>query len=350
MQIVYVVRRYGLVGGMERYVWELANEISKLGFKVTVLCEKNYAVLTPDIQVIELGKVQPKPRWLSSFIFSNRVAKWLEQNPETERIIHSNERLYQHHITTVHGSPFTSIFEKPWWRLISLRVWMQLYLEKRELETAQYIIPVSNFISKKLAHYYPAFAHKLTKPIIPGVEKSYQVYQNTVPKDGGVIAFIGREWKRKGLLLAAEVVKELQITRPSLEFHVIGPDPDEIKHIFKTWKRGYKLMGWRTKEDYGHFDVLLHPATSEPYGMVISESLAMGVPVVISDVCGAAQSVDEHSGSILATTRPTDEWSQALDKQLSKTVPTPIFERSWHEVAKEHVAIYQRHINPHKTK
>ena len=40
MQIIHIVRRYGPVGGMERYVWETTRELTKLGHQVQVLCER----------------------------------------------------------------------------------------------------------------------------------------------------------------------------------------------------------------------------------------------------------------------------------------------------------------------
>ena len=44
LEVAHVVRRYGPVGGMERYVWELTHALSKLGVNVTVVCEKCFAV------------------------------------------------------------------------------------------------------------------------------------------------------------------------------------------------------------------------------------------------------------------------------------------------------------------
>jgi len=35
LNIVLIVRRYGPVGGMERYVWEMSREIAELGHRVT---------------------------------------------------------------------------------------------------------------------------------------------------------------------------------------------------------------------------------------------------------------------------------------------------------------------------
>lgn len=39
MQLIHIVRRYGPVGGMERYVWELTLNLRALGHEVLVLCE-----------------------------------------------------------------------------------------------------------------------------------------------------------------------------------------------------------------------------------------------------------------------------------------------------------------------
>jgi len=47
---------------------------------------------------------------------------------------------------------------------------------------------------------------------------------------------------------------------------------------------------------YSEFDVLLHPALAEPYGMVTSEAMAARVPVVISDRCGAESHVAANAG------------------------------------------------------
>lgn len=38
LELLHVVRRYGPVGGMERYVWELTIELQRLGHEVTVVC------------------------------------------------------------------------------------------------------------------------------------------------------------------------------------------------------------------------------------------------------------------------------------------------------------------------
>lgn len=75
LRLLHVVRRYGPVGGMERYVWELTLQLQRLGYHVTVICERCHAEKPPSIEVHELGEVMPRPRWLSALRFSGRVAR-----------------------------------------------------------------------------------------------------------------------------------------------------------------------------------------------------------------------------------------------------------------------------------
>jgi UDP-glucose:(heptosyl)LPS alpha-1,3-glucosyltransferase len=270
------------------------------------------------------------------------VADWLDAHPHPGWLIHSHERLNVHHITTFHGPPFATIFEKPFWRRVSLRVWMQLYLERRELATALVIVPNSSFIQRQLIHYYPLQQGKLAQPIVPGITPGPIRPWRAVPDSGGIVGFVGKEWKRKGLPRAIEIIARLRQVRPNLELWVAGPDPQEVQHLFNAWQGGFRLLGWRNDADYfREIDVLLHPAESEPYGMVISEAMAARVPVVVSDVCGAAADVAADSGQVLSLQEPLDSWATAVAGQLSRSTPPFAFEHSWLQVAEEYAGIYE---------
>lgn len=341
MKVLHVVRRYGPVGGMERYVWELTRELRKLGHEVEVLCEVCLAEKPADIAVYELGQIAWRPRWLSLLRFGWRAARWLKVHPHPDWLVHSHERIDVHDVTTFHGPPFASVFEKPFWRLLSIRVLMQLYLERRELTKPHCIVPNSQAISKQLAHYYPQLAGKLTVPVVPGVQPGKLRAQRTVPAGGGVIGFVGKEWQRKGLPLAAGIVARLRRTRPELELWVVGPQPEEIRHLFAGWQGGYRLLGWSEQSHYAEFDVLLHPARAEPYGMVISEAMAARVPVVVSDVCGAAAQVAPDAGAVVPLDASAERWADELEKQLRRNDMPPQFVRGWDDVAREYETIYR---------
>lgn len=341
MKIIHIVRRYGPVGGMERYVWELTLHLRDLGHSVTVICQRCHVEMPAGISVIELGDVAIRPRWVGSLRFSHRVSLWFKQHPQSDTLVHSNERVNVQHVTTMHGPPFASVLDKPWWRLISIRVLMQLFLERRELRNANAIIPNSQIIKEQLAHYYPEFAHKLTEPILPGVAVGALREPRAVPNDGGVIGFVGHEWKRKGLPFAVEIVEKLRRTRPHLKFRVIGPAVADVQQLFND-PANDQLLGWSDAAHYAEFDVLLHPAKAEPYGMVISEAMAARVPVVISDVCGAAPQVSTQAGSVLSLDAPVQQWGAAVEAQLKRTEPPPVFVRGWDVVARESVAVYNQ--------
>lgn len=341
MKIIHIVRRYGPAGGMERYVWETTRELAKLGHTVQVLCETCVAEKPAGITVHELGTMAFRPRWIYYWRFGRRVEKWLRAHPQPGWLIHSHERVGVHDVTTFHGPPFASVRDKPWWKKISLRVAMQLYMERRELRVAQSIVPNSEIISRQLAHYYPEYAHKLTQPVVPGVLPGVIRTPRNVPTDGGIIGFVGREWQRKGLPLAVGIAAQLRRERPNLELWVVGPNEREVQHLFADWQDGYRLLGWRT--DNSHFqeiDVLLHPAKAEPYGMVITEAMAARVPVVVSDACGAAAQVNAEAGEVVKLDMPVQQWVNAVSRQLARTQAPPSFVRGWDVVAREFAAIY----------
>lgn len=340
LKLIHVVRRYGPVGGMERYVWEVTQELRNLGHEVLVLCEVCMAEIPEGVTVVELGVCAPRPRWLALLRFGKRVADWLVKHPQPGSLIHSNERLSCHDVTTFHGPPFATIFERPWWRWLSIRVAMQLFLERRELTVASRIVPNSQFIKQQLADYYPAMRDKLTEPVVPGVVSPSVRAARIVPQDGGVIGFVGKEWQRKGLPFASEIVKRLRISRPNLKFRVIGPAVENVQSLFDDPVND-QLLGWSNVAHYAEFDVLLHPAKAEPYGMVISEAMAACVPVVISDMCGAAPQVGAEAGAVLSLNAGTDAWVNEVDKQLKRSTAVPQFVRSWREVAQEYEIIYR---------
>jgi UDP-glucose:(heptosyl)LPS alpha-1,3-glucosyltransferase len=343
MKILHIVRRYGPVGGMERYVWEITLELAKLGHEVVVICEHCHAEKPQGVTVHELGEIAPKPRWLSLLRFGRRVARWLRQHPHPGFVIHSNERLAAHDVTTFHGPPFATVRDKPWWKKISLRIAMQFYLERRELQAASFIVPNSIFIRKQLAHYYPEYAHKLTEPVVPGVAAMPPRAWVAAPISGGIIGFVGKEWQRKGLPLAVEVVAQLRRERPELELWVIGPEPEEVQHLFAGWQGGYSLLGWRSDTSHlQQIDVLLHPARAEPYGMVITEAMAAQASVVVSDVCGAATQVSAETGTVVPLQATLEEWANAVRKQLERQLAPPRYAHSWRNVAQEYEAIYAR--------
>lgn len=349
---IHIVRRYGPVGGMENYVYQLTLSLAKQGHRVCILCEKNHLdaylldALPANISIVELGNFCRKPRWLAQWGFSRRVSEHLDQSSYGDVIIHSHERSQVHHVTTFHGPPFLNRRHRPL-DFLSPRIHMWSYLERRELEGAQVkaILPNSPLIGEQLQSLYPAVAAKVLEPAYPGVADSFShIVRDT---NGVTVGFLGREWKRKGLDVACKILQLLREEIPDVHFVVAGCDTQEIAHLFNGWpKSSYTLLGWITEPNdfLASIDVLLHPARSEPFGMAIAEANAVGIPVIVSDHCGVAALVGKQQGfvcELAANTPDLGPWVHACQSALQNKLVVTSMNLSWDTLAKQHIELYQ---------
>lgn len=346
MRILHVVRRYGPVGGMERYVWELTRELARSGHSVHVVCEQLFHPdAPPGVKVHYLPRTRLRPRWLARLKFSHRVARWTKKNGHPGWIVHSHERCANHQVTTFHGPPFAPVREYPFWKRTSLRIAVNLWLEKRELsgEWVRAVVPCSKLIGERLRLFYPESANVLADPILPGIAAGRTRPPRKVPRQGGTIGFVGYEWQRKGLDIAIQIISRLRASRPQLDFWVAGPHPDAVKHLFVSYQGKHRLLGdVEMSEVYPQLDLLLHPARQEPFGMVVAEAMAAKVPVVISSDCGAQSEVTDRHGRVLSRRLPVEEWSEACARMLDSEEPLPGYARPWKQVAAEYEQLYRR--------
>lgn len=349
LRIIQIVRNWGPVGGMESYVWHLSHALTQRNCRITIVCEKAHAnSATGGIEVIEIGVLRPKPRWILYWRFASKVEAVVQSiRRQGECIVHSHERTISHDLTTFHSMPFAAIKDKFIWRRLSIRVWAYLRMEARELGALPYppvrIVPVSSVIADAITRYYPSVAGQITTPISPGVMAMPMRPERTAPQDGGTIGFIGKEWGRKGFAMFLEIAKQLQLQRPNLRVLVLGPDAAEVAQVCQAYPGDIQFLGWQpSAQFFQELDLLIHPASSEAYGMVIAEAMACQVPVVVSDACGAAADVMPSHGTVLSLSQPVSQWVQASEALLSTAHARTGYTRPWSQVAEEYVLQYQR--------
>jgi UDP-glucose:(heptosyl)LPS alpha-1,3-glucosyltransferase len=344
--IIQVVRNWGPVGGMESYVWHLSHALALLNYRITVVCEKSHeASAASNIEVIETGLLPAKPRWILYWRFASKVEA-VVQSIQDQCIVHSHERSISHDLTTFHSMPFAGIKDKSIWRRLSIRVWAYLRMEARELgappNPAVCIVPVSAVIAKAISNYYPSVANQIVAPISPGVMAMPTRPQRIVSEDGGTIGFIGKEWGRKGFALFLAIAKQLQMQRPNLRLLVLGPEQEQVAHLCQEYPGTIEFLGWQpSAQFFQELDLLIHPASSEAYGMVIAEAMACRVPVLVSDACGAAVDVSAKHGVVLSQHDSIVHWAQAGDALLRNTQSITGYQRPWAQVAAEYETQYQ---------
>ena len=274
---------------MEEYAFRLTNKLSTLGVKVQVVCEEK--VHEPEdkkVQISELGKSLDKPRWLSHLLFAKKVRKWERLHAQIDTIIHSHERIDCHHLTTIHSTLYNFPSRR---KLPSLRNYFNEYIESRELTSSsvQKIVPVSKLIAEQIESKYARISHRLAPPISPGVSPINVVKKKLEP-ESPVLGFMGKEWKRKGLPKVIGIWRELRKEYPLARLCLAGFPINEPIGISEDELRFVDLLGHvgRKEDFYEKIDILLHPAQREAFGMVVAESLSIGIPVLCSKETGAS--------------------------------------------------------------
>ena len=104
----------------------------------------------------------------------------------------------------------------------------------------------------------------------------------------------------------------------------------------------------------GHYraaDLLIFPTLYEPFGMVIAEALASGLPAVVSRIAGAAELMrDGFEGFLLDDPADVDQiasaWTRlaaddARRREMGKLARLAVAGRSWDVVAGEHLAVLE---------
>jgi UDP-glucose:(heptosyl)LPS alpha-1,3-glucosyltransferase len=345
-QIVQVVKRFGLCGGMEEYVFQLSKELKSAGLNIVVLCEQKVSCHKDNmLEVIELGSSLRKPRWLSHLIFSKKVKDWINKNPLQGRIIHSHERISCHHITTIHST----LFNYPPRGFPSFRKFMNEWLERREItsDSVKVAVPVSHVIKDQIRSKYPTLGEKNHKPIVPGVDSKLAIDFSKVGRRVKTMGFLGQEWKRKGLAKVLSIWRELRNSGSEINLVLAGFDENEAVGIFENEKSEIQLLGWISDKlkFYSKIDILVHPAKKEAFGMVITEALFLKIPVVCSTQCGASMFNKEGAITALNESAPISEWVKEVQYLLDNKEANFPQIADWRTIAAQYIKLYENFIS-----
>ncbi len=157
----------------------------------------------------------------------------------------------------------------------------------------------------RLSPYLPA--EKLLKvPNMMDLTRLDRIRQDAPPKPANAASddlhcvFVGRVVREKGMVEQVESCRDL----PGVQLHVVGPvtEPfrEELEQLAESREHGQWLhfYGAVENDEVCHrimdSDVVLLPSYFEAFPNVVLESMAMGKPLVVSDVGAMAEMIDAN--------------------------------------------------------
>lgn len=121
--------------------------------------------------------------------------------------------------------------------------------------------------------------------------------------DKFIVSFIARIDYQKRPILLMNIIKNFYILRKDVIFVIAGDGPvlDEIKDMAKKISDSIIFLGnvQKTEDIYAISDITLNCSIKEGLALTAYESLAMGVPVVSSDVGGQVELINDEVGIVV---------------------------------------------------
>jgi glycosyltransferase involved in cell wall biosynthesis len=141
-----------------------------------------------------------------------------------------------------------------------------------------------------------------------------------IPEDALVVGHVGRLAPEKNLEFLAESVALFAKAIDRAHFLIVGagPSEDSIREIFAREGLSERLhmigirSGQRLADALNAMNFFAFSSKSETQGMVLTEAMAAGLPVVAIDAPGAREVVDDSSNGRLLRDKTTKAFASAL--------------------------------------
>ncbi|HEX8516254.1 MAG TPA: glycosyltransferase [Bacteroidia bacterium] len=189
-------------------------------------------------------------------------------------------------------------------------------LEKKGMEYADLLIPVSNFTAENIKKYYGINATKIA--VVHNGSNVVKSFRSKRCFKEKTVLFVGRLTRQKGPEKFLDIAAKVLETNPDVRFVMAGVG-DYFKSMLEQSSYNhignrFHLTGFLNQEKLRYLfsisDVYCMPSVSEPFGLSAVEAAQFGIPCVISKQSGVAEvlngslkfdfwDTDKAAGSIL---------------------------------------------------
>lgn len=369
MKIALAFRFFTKEGGIGRYMVELAQHLVK---------EHEVHLLTTaynqEIEGLHVhkGKIISEPfsmQILSNAIKNEIVLRRLDKKYDFDIVNGQSAELFNMDVVTMQSchAAWVKQYIKEKNRKFTIRPadWVALALEKHNVyKGSKKIIAMSNLMKNEVLQNFDVPEEKIaviyhstnTEEFHP---RNKQLFRNKIREryglkdDDFILSFVGWEFDRKGL---EYIIRAISLLRKDIKLLVIGGD-NPTRYIDLARKSGVEkniIFAGTTPEVrkyYASSDAFVFPTRYEPFGLVIAEAMATGIPVITSKIAGAAELMrDGYDGLLLKN--PTDASeiadkikflfeNEKLRKEIGKNARKTLENYSWDKVARKTMDVFE---------
>lgn len=168
-------------------------------------------------------------------------------------------------------------------------------LEKKGMEFADMLMPVSHFTAENIEQYYGINKNKMT--VVHNGSNPVSAFKSKRMFKEKTVLFVGRLTRQKGPERFLEIAAKVLEQDPDVRFVMAGTG-DHFRRMleqsaYKQIGNRFHMTGFLNLEKLRYLfsvsDVYCMPSVSEPFGLSAVEAAQFGIPCVISKQSGVSE-------------------------------------------------------------
>jgi glycosyltransferase involved in cell wall biosynthesis len=154
------------------------------------------------------------------------------------------------------------------------------------------------------------------------------------------LLYVGRISREKDLDVLATAYKKIRAEGPPVKLYLVGHGPYTealAAALPDAVFLGY-LTGEKLAKAYASADVFVFPSTTDTFGNVVLEAQASGLPVIVSDLGGPKELVDDGRTGFVTKAHDADDFARAIERmssdaslraRMGEEARRQVIDRSW---------------------
>ena len=307
MNILHIVPEFD-EGGVERYVVQLCHEQVIHGHSITLATKGGHLekYLPESVRVLHLPVHRKN---LFTGLYSAHVLAKLP----AFTVIHAHSR-----VPAWVAWRLSALTRTPW--LMTAHAPYSLNAGLLPLRHADGVICVSEAVAHELSGYLPA--NTITIP--NGVRKPKTFWQGSYFPENTRLLYVGYLSRRKGLNIALQALGNLKGYRWTLDVVGDGSQRGEFESLAESLGLSERVKFWGFRDDAEDFmsraACLVFPSFQEGLPLTVNEALAVGLPVLASDIEPLRPLADGE----LVRAGDVSAWTEAIRTVLDGGAASPL--------------------------